>query len=101
MAAGKEADFSDIFSGFTLSENVFGANESWLLSGVLTHTGNDFDLDLKQPEDMLLATAVNADAIYTANRAPDASALNTNASIRNMGFRNPEIAANMLLRIDS
>ncbi|MDJ0874041.1 MAG: hypothetical protein QNJ02_02155, partial [Desulfobacterales bacterium] len=99
VAAGKEADFSDIFSGFTLSENVFGANQSWLLSGVLTHTGNDFDFELKQPEDTLLATAVNADAIYTGNRSPDASVFDSTGQIRNMGYRKSETAANMMLQI--
>jgi hypothetical protein len=97
---GEDADFPDSFSGFTASDNVYRANQSWFFSRFLTFTSNDFDFELKDPPDRLMATAVDENAIYTANRGPDASSFDAVALIRNLGYVNSVSTPNMMLAID-
>jgi hypothetical protein len=97
---GEDADFPESFSGFTASDNVYRANQSWFFSRFLTFTSNDFDFELRDPSDLVMATAVDENAIYTANRGPDASIFDAIALIRNLGYVNSVSTPNMMLAID-
>jgi hypothetical protein len=100
VANGKEINFPELFSGLMVSDNVFRANQSWFLARFVTFTSNDFDFELIDRPDSLMATAVDENAIYTANRGPDASIFDAIALIRNLGYVNSVSTPNMMLAIE-